>query len=177
MHAMRHLPLGTANCFQISCTEGTYFFKEYQKGFHIQDVKRETELVEYLYSNGFPVARFIGTVTGDSCILFEGHVISIQEYLEGESYLNDLPHDLLKESLLTKVHNLPLKDSKRNFDESQRQVIYRKDKGICQICGKECDWNDWEADHIVPWSKGGKTEIENGQVLCPTCNSKKSDTM
>ena len=27
-------------------------------------------------------------------------------------------HDLLKESLLTKVHNLPLKDSKRNFDES-----------------------------------------------------------
>ena len=98
LHAMRHLPLGTANCFQISCTEGTYFFKEYQKGFHIQDVKRETELVEYLYSTGFPVARFIGTVTGDSCILFEGHVISIQEYLEGESYLNDLPHDLLKES-------------------------------------------------------------------------------
>ena len=86
-------------------------------------------------------------------------------------------HDLLKESLLTKVHNLPLKDSKRNFDESQRQVIYRKDKGVCQICGKECDWNDWEADHIVPWSKGGKTEIENGQVLCPTCNSKKSDTL
>ena len=86
-------------------------------------------------------------------------------------------HDLLKESLLTKAHNLPLKDSKRNFDESQRQVIYRKDKGVCQICGKECDWNDWEADHIVPWSKGGKTEIENGQVLCPTCNSKKSDTM
>lgn len=86
-------------------------------------------------------------------------------------------HDLLKESLLTKVHNLPLKDSKRNFDESQRQVIYRKDKGICQICGKECDWNDWEADHIVPWSKGGKTEIENGQVLCPTCNSKKSDNL
>ena len=82
-------------------------------------------------------------------------------------------HDLLKESQLTKVHNLPLKDSKRNFDESQRQVIYRKDKGVCQICGKECDWNDWEADHIVPWSKGGKTEIENGQVLCPTCNAKK----
>lgn len=86
-------------------------------------------------------------------------------------------YDLLKKSLLTKVHNLPLKDSKRNFDESQRQVIYRKDKGVCQICGKECDWNDWEADHIVPWSKGGKTEIENGQVLCPTCNSKKSDNL
>ena len=73
------------------------------------------------------------------------------------------------------IKNLPLKDSQRSFDEAQRQVIYRRDNGICQECGKHCDWNDWEADHIVPWSKGGKTEIENGQVLCPTCNSKKSD--
>ena len=86
-------------------------------------------------------------------------------------------HDILKESLLTEVHNLPLKDIKRTFDESQRQVIFRKDKGFCQICGKACEWNDWEADHIIPWSKGGKTEIENGQVLCPACNAKKSDNM
>ena len=84
-------------------------------------------------------------------------------------------HNFLKESLLATVPNLPQKDPKRSFDEAQRQVIFRRDKGICQICGKECEWNDWEADHIVPWSKGGKTEIENGQVLCSTCNQKKSD--
>lgn len=84
-------------------------------------------------------------------------------------------HKVLKEDLLDKVTNLSLKDSQRSFDEAQRQVIYRRDKGICQICGKKCEWNDWEADHKNPWRKGGKTEIENGQVLCPTCNSKKSD--
>lgn len=84
-------------------------------------------------------------------------------------------HNYLKESLLSTVKNLPQKDPKRNFDEAQRQVIFRRDKGICKVCGRQCEWNDWEADHIIPWSKGGKTEIENGQVLCPSCNSKKSD--
>ena len=82
-------------------------------------------------------------------------------------------HNYLKESLLSTVKNLPQKDPKRNFDEAQRQVIFRRDKG--KACGRQCEWNDWEADHIVPWSKGGKTEIENGQVLCPFCNSQKSD--
>ena len=34
--------------------------------------------------------------------------------------------------------------------------------------------HEMEADHITPWSEGGKTEIENGQMLCRDCNRKKS---
>ncbi len=30
-------------------------------------------------------------------------------------------------------------------------------------------------DHIVPWSKGGKTVPENLQMLCRRCNALKSD--
>ena len=59
---MRHLPFGTANCYKISCREGTYFFKEYQSRFDLQDVKKETELVGFLDSKDFPVARFISMV-------------------------------------------------------------------------------------------------------------------
>lgn len=86
-------------------------------------------------------------------------------------------HELLKKSLLSNVSKLPQKDSQRSFDEAQKQVIFRRDKGVCQKCGQKCEWNGWEADHIIPWSRGGKTEVENGQVLCPTCNAQKSDQM
>lgn len=86
-------------------------------------------------------------------------------------------HSILKESLLKAIPDLALKDPKRDFDEAQRQVIYRRDNGICQMCGAECEWNKWEADHVKPWNRGGQTKIENGQVLCEHCNSVKHDTI
>lgn len=86
-------------------------------------------------------------------------------------------HEFLKESLLSTIPDLEPKDSQRNFDEAQRQVIFRRDRGICQECGVRCEWNAWQADHIVPWSRGGKTIVSNGQVLCPSCNAAKSDNM
>ncbi len=104
-------------------------------------------------------------------VLYQRWISNASDIFESLTY----GHKVLKKDLLEKVKSLPLKDSKRNFDEAQRQVIYRRDNGMCKICGKKREWNDWEANHIIPWSKGGKTEIENGQVLCPSCNSRKSD--
>ena len=84
-------------------------------------------------------------------------------------------HNYLKENLLSTLVDLEPKDPKRTFDEAQRQVIFRRDKGICQDCGAKCEWNAWEADHKIAWNRGGKTIVSNGRVLCPSCNSKKSD--
>ena len=36
-------------------------------------------------------------------------------------------------------------------------------------------YEEMEGDHIVPWSKGGKTVPENLQMLCRRCNAVKSD--
>ena len=61
----------------------------------------------------------------------------------------------------------------RRFDQKTLKRVYKKQGGICPACGKSCDLKDMEADHIIPWSKGGKTVEENCQMLCQSCNSSK----
>ena len=42
--------------------------------------------------------------------------------------------------------------------------------GCCTYCGSD---KDLQIDHIIPVSKGGRTEKENLQPLCRTCNTQK----
>lgn len=62
----------------------------------------------------------------------------------------------------------------RAFDDRMKRRIYRKQNGICAICEKEFELKEMEADHITPWSEGGKTEEANCQMLCKKCNREKS---
>ena len=64
--------------------------------------------------------------------------------------------------------------SLRQFDDKTKRKVYEKQKGICAVCGKHFDLDEMEADHIDPWHDGGKTVIENCQMLCKPCNRRKS---
>ncbi len=63
----------------------------------------------------------------------------------------------------------------RTFEDHVKKAIYEKQKGKCKHCNKEFPLSQMHADHIKPWSLGGKTVPENCQVLCQSCNAKKSD--
>jgi len=68
----------------------------------------------------------------------------------------------------------------RAFDENIKREVYEAQGGICanKNClkkGEKFDISEMEADHIIPWSKGGKTVKENCAMLCRECNRKKSD--
>jgi hypothetical protein len=63
----------------------------------------------------------------------------------------------------------------RAFSPKMARTAYERQKGICPVCKKHFDIEDMHADHITPWSKGGKTTPENCKMLCADCNRRKSD--
>lgn len=69
----------------------------------------------------------------------------------------------------------------RAFTESQKRLVYERQCGICPHCAEEhrkkthYELFEMEADHIAPWCEGGKTSVDNCQMLCKEHNRKKSN--
>lgn len=61
---------------------------------------------------------------------------------------------------------------RRKFNRAERMAILEAAGGICEICGKDVT-TSMEADHKIPWIKGGITDVVNGQCLCPEHNREK----
>lgn len=69
-----------------------------------------------------------------------------------------------------------------------KRAVYIRDEFTCKSCGLRPvttnkyglelpDLSLLAIDHIYPYAKGGKTELENLQVLCRVCNGKKRDNV
>ena len=79
----------------------------------------------------------------------------------------------------------------RIFDEPTKKTVYArqtnlaKEKGVsnCSVCAsvdnannsKIWDFKDMDADHVSAWSKGGKTDISNCEMLCKPHNRAKGN--
>lgn len=67
----------------------------------------------------------------------------------------------------------------RNFSDKMKREAYERQGGLCvarnAVCGGVWfDISEMEADHITPWSEGGKTVSENCQMICREDNRRKS---
>jgi len=88
-----------------------------------------------------------------------------------------LCYDCLGSLYLEFVSNIDKKDeilliSRQRISEDLRNKIYDRDSWKCIECGSN---KDLTLDHIIPFSRGGKTEESNLRTLCQSCNSKKGN--
>ena len=80
--------------------------------------------------------------------------------------------------------NLRQLEDEEKREAYERQTAIAKKRGIsnCPRCANGIGgmdatriwaYEEMEADHITPWSKGGRTVPENCQMLCADCNRRK----
>ena len=55
-----------------------------------------------------------------------------------------------------------------------RRAVFERDGGRCVECGGSFDL---QYDHVIPFSLGGATTVENLQLLCADCNRSKGATL
>lgn len=104
------------------------------------------------------------------------------------AFVQRVKEDQTPDQLPTNSHFLvyaPVTESKRTKAEDKRQPsiglrfnVLRRDNFRCVLCGISpaiqigCTLH---VDHIVPFSKGGKTTSDNLRTLCSICNVGRSD--
>jgi hypothetical protein len=72
------------------------------------------------------------------------------------------------------------KEGRREGRAIPREImlkVVRRDNHVCQRCHQYVIDTEVEFDHVIPFSKGGPTTVENIRLLCRACNRKKSDTL
>lgn len=120
----------------------------------------------------------------------------IMKGLDWASYYDDFGKETLDSAALSKRISALLRDGEiqrpqgiipyvltgdeqkldlRTFPEDIKLAVYERQGHRCEHCGKTFDYEFMEADHIMPWAKGGRTVLENCQMLCAECNRRKSD--
>lgn len=72
---------------------------------------------------------------------------------------------------------LDLGRSVRGFPEHLKQALLVRARGRCQQPGCDAPVHWMQADHLIPWSRGGDTSIVNGQILCDPHNKLKRDQL
>ncbi|MBC6428669.1 MAG: DUF262 domain-containing protein [Cellvibrionales bacterium] len=95
----------------------------------------------------------------------------------GELYATHHKRDLDPAALESEIKRLLMDDEVQKKSGVWAYVLDgdERQNGICAETGEHYPIEEMEADHITPWSKGGKTIVENCQMLHKDCNRRKSN--
>jgi 5-methylcytosine-specific restriction endonuclease McrA len=90
-----------------------------------------------------------------------------------EEYGRDIHSVSFTIKLPSVVRLLKLVKKPKSAVKFSRQNIYLRDRYRCQYCGLQHPTEELTYDHVLPKSRGGKTEWENIVTCCVGCNRQK----
>lgn len=80
-------------------------------------------------------------------------------------------YEYLVEEFLRENPDIPSIDSNRGFNHFERTTIWRLQDRKCADCDDRISFEELEAHHIQPHSRGGETTLENAEGLCEECHN------
>lgn len=76
-------------------------------------------------------------------------------------------------SQANQAHEVSVADNPRNVPLKLRLKVLQRDRFCCVMCGRSPALEagvSLHIDHVIPFSRGGKTNLDNLQTLCRDCN-------
>ncbi|MEN4012188.1 MAG: HNH endonuclease [Bellilinea sp.] len=73
-----------------------------------------------------------------------------------------------------------MKEERKTGREIPRKVflaVVKRDGYFCRICRKNIVEDEVVFDHIIPFSKGGPTDVNNLRIVCSECNQKRGASL
>lgn len=93
---------------------------------------------------------------------------ALQDFIK---YANSKERDIVREEQA--LSEVKAKKHQRDPSLRLRFQVLQRDRFTCRSCGASPAKNlgvELHVDHIIPYSKGGQTIIDNLQTLCDRCN-------
>lgn len=137
----------------VDCLRSTY-------GWEI-DHRNEIKLGTFDGRNG----RFLDTTATDFMRDFVVSAVVKGHFMQNKGYkLPGLHYEVVEMSADAASRGIG-----RSIPGWLRYQVLNRDRR-CLLCGATKDDTKLHVDHIVPWSQGGPTELDNLQTLCVRCN-------
>ena len=110
------------------------------------------------------IARAVRLVWKQAAIIVE---------LDGDRVLRSPNFSFPAPSVVRLVGYVDVRGRRRSV--TRRSAILARDRFRCQYCGRRGSAFELTLDHILPRSRGGRTEAENLCAACKSCNQRKGD--